>query len=165
MLINQIETICSYLWVTMAYSDSTALETAVYLSSATLEMTPPHLYSILAKARDNNRANGVTGVLLYAEGSFLQVLEGSGAALDATLGRISKDSRHGGMMVIYRDIIAERAFAGWTLGFRCGEADESVADVFALSREKIDDYGDRAGEEIHCLLMQFYASAYPHLVS
>ena len=142
----------------------TNLETAVYLSTAVHEMTPVALHGLLAKARENNRANGVTGALLYAEGGFIQVLEGPSDRLTETLARIERDCRHKSMLVLYRGAIEERGFPDWSMGYRNAEADAS--SIFALTNQTVSDLDNgRIGREVLILLKQFYASAYPHTVA
>jgi len=145
----------------MAYSDGTALETAVYVSKAATQMSTPSLFGLLAKARANNRANGVTGVLLYSEGVFLQVLEGAAGALDATLARIEKDERHQSMQIVYRDMLKTRVFDGWTLGF--GVADDTAVSLMRQIQAELDKPEGEAGRAVHQLLCEFYASAYPRV--
>ena len=47
-----------------------------YLSTATDPMPSQDLLSLLKECRENNAGCGVTGMLLYCNGTFLQVLEG-----------------------------------------------------------------------------------------
>ena len=89
----------------------------VYASAEAQPFSPNALAELLAKARENNRTLGVSGVLLHHKGSFLQVLEGPGLVVDALFHKIGKDPRHTRMMVIKRRSISERAFGEWSMGF------------------------------------------------
>jgi len=147
----------------MAYSDSSIdLETVVYVSAASQEMNPVGLYGLLTKARESNHNNQITGVLLYAEGTFVQVLEGPHDKVNAVLKRIEKDSRHQNMLFLYRAPIATRGFPEWRMGFQ--KADSSFDGVFSLTREAIDSGSSEAGEEIFTLLRGFYATTCPHAI-
>lgn len=53
----------------------------VYMSAALWRPTRSDLVTLLAKARQNNSQLGVTGMLLYHDGSFMQVLEGEEPAV------------------------------------------------------------------------------------
>lgn len=66
----------------------------IYISAATGALSDQELDSILASSVRHNAENGVTGLLIYAEGNFMQVLEGDPRALDETYTRIARDSRH-----------------------------------------------------------------------
>ena len=147
----------------MAYSDSSIdLETVVYVSAASREMSPVGLYGLLTRARESNHNNQITGVLLYAEGTFVQVLEGPRDKLDVVLGKIEQDDRHRDMLVLYRAPIETRGFPDWRMGFQ--KADVSLDGVFSLTRSAIERRSSEAGEEVFALLQGFYATTYPHAV-
>lgn len=97
------------------------LERAVYRSRATLlpdaEVIGGAIDDIVEAARANNARDGVTGALVYSDGVFMQALEGSPAALDATLARIGKDRRHTDLHVLRRDTISGRMFPDSPLAF------------------------------------------------
>ncbi len=89
----------------------------VYISAARNPFTPPALRELLAGARVNNRRLGVTGLLLHADGSFLQVLEGAPDVVDALYTKIAEDPRHHRILRVFRSERRERSFAAWTMGF------------------------------------------------
>lgn len=90
----------------------------IYVSTACQELETPELDHILDASVRHNAPQQITGMLLYAGGSFMQVLEGEEAAVDETLGRIVKDSRHTDLTIIERMPIASRSFSEWSMGFR-----------------------------------------------
>jgi hypothetical protein len=90
----------------------------VYLSSATSLLSKPQLLELLAKSRDNNVRAGITGLLLYKEGNFMQVLEGEEREVLATHSRIECDSRHKGLITLLSESIPERRFPGWSMSLR-----------------------------------------------
>ncbi|MGI4955258.1 MAG: BLUF domain-containing protein [Janthinobacterium lividum] len=67
--------------------------------------------SILAASRMNNRASGVTGALVCGSAYFFQVLEGSPAAIDATMLRIRRDHRHSSIVTLQRTSVQQRQFS------------------------------------------------------
>lgn len=89
----------------------------LYISSATHEMTDAELIDLLRKSRENNTRDGITGVLLYKGGNFIQYLEGPGSAVLSLHQRIAHDPRHKGMMTLLSGDLAERHFANWSMGF------------------------------------------------
>ena len=99
----------------------------VYASSATTPFTDRELQSLLDDSRESNRAHQVTGMLLYCGGNFIQALEGTQAALDAVLQRIRASRRHGGLITLYHEPIAQREFGDWNMAFRQIERDEFQA--------------------------------------
>jgi hypothetical protein len=76
------------------------------------------LSALLMDARQRNRENGISGALLYADGNFMQVLEGPPESVQSTFGRICASSRHRGIIELYREGLPEREFADWHMGFR-----------------------------------------------
>lgn len=89
----------------------------VYLSAASQPLTGVELGRILETSRRNNRAADVTGLLLHAEGSFLQVLEGPPDAVASTFARIGRDPRHHKLVQIFHGPIVGRSFAAWQMGY------------------------------------------------
>lgn len=69
------------------------LVAAVYVSSAVAPFTPQELLELLRRARQDNEAAGITGMLLYRSGNFIQTIEGPAAAVDTLLKRIACDPR------------------------------------------------------------------------
>ncbi|MCK6392788.1 BLUF domain-containing protein [Zoogloea sp.] len=90
----------------------------IYVSSACKELSDDELDRILESSIRHNAQQGITGVLLYLNGNFMQVIEGEEAAIDETYSRIRDDERHKGLFVLARDVIPERDFPGWSMGFR-----------------------------------------------
>lgn len=90
----------------------------VYVSSATHLMSEDDILQILRASRRNNASAGITGLLLYKDGNFLQVLEGEEDKVVALYEKISRDPRHKDVQVISREVIGERIFDEWTMGFQ-----------------------------------------------
>lgn len=76
------------------------------------------LTDILQTAQHINRLRGITGMLLHANGSILQVLEGEEAEVDITFAAITQDGRHRDVFLLSRQGIAARQFGAWTMGLR-----------------------------------------------
>jgi hypothetical protein len=111
----------------------------IYVSSAVRLLSEEELLELLAQAREANRQRNVTGMLLYGEGNFLQVLEGEAADVDAVYAAIQQDPRHHHLLLIEREPIAARNFADWSMGFHRMSADELHAPGYAkLWEEELD---------------------------
>ena len=89
-----------------------------YVSTASKLFDPAELCEMLKEANERNKKTGITGMLLYKDGQFMQVLEGDAEAVTATFSRISKDSRHHGIMVLVKGAVQERRFPNWSMAFR-----------------------------------------------
>jgi len=89
----------------------------IYASAGVRKLRPEELTEILAQARSRNSDAGISGLLVYHDGSFLQLLEGPEAAVDALVARIKKDPRHHKFKLLLRDTVAEKEFDDWSMGF------------------------------------------------
>ena len=72
--------------------------------------------SILAQSRTHNPASGITGILCYGGGIFLQALEGGRMQVSELYSHIQKDVRHKDVVLLHYEEIMERRFGGWTMG-------------------------------------------------
>jgi hypothetical protein len=85
-------------------------------ASRALDTSPDAIESILHQSRDHNPSTGVTGVLCYGGGIFLQALEGGRMAISELYGHIQRDPRHKDVVLLQYEEISERRFSGWTMG-------------------------------------------------
>ncbi len=88
----------------------------MYASRAVPAVDHEELLAILKKSKANNPNAGITGVLCFSEGIFIQVLEGGRNAVNILYNRISADSRHSDVLLLTYEEIEERRFAGWSMG-------------------------------------------------
>ncbi len=93
------------------------LVSLIYVSYATRKMSAKDLLKILEVARERNAKEGITGMLLYRDRYFIQVLEGEEENVDKVFSSISKDTRHGNLMLVQKSWIKERTFSEWFMGF------------------------------------------------
>lgn len=105
----------------------------VYTSSAIRRMEAEDLSQILREARERNERLDVTGMLLYNDGNFLQVLEADDEETVRNLyERIKGDERHHMVITLMDQPADERDFSDWTMGFRdlAGLAEEDLPEGF-----------------------------------
>ena len=89
----------------------------IYASASDIAFSDAELAELLKIARIRNAGLGVTGMLLYVEGSFFQVIEGRAEIVDGLFARIEMDNRHKKVTLIIREPIPARDFADWTMGY------------------------------------------------
>ena len=89
----------------------------IYKSRAKPWIKASDLASLLRVSRVNNAKSGLTGLLVYSRGHFLQVLEGRQGAVDATFERIVADPRHSACEIVCEERIFEPDFGDWLMGF------------------------------------------------
>jgi hypothetical protein len=90
----------------------------IYVSSETAPFTDARLDELLRKSRHANLAAKITGLLLYKDGHFLQILEGPKPAVLALLARIKDDPRHRALSVLLEADTPNREFKEWSMGFK-----------------------------------------------
>lgn len=88
----------------------------LYASRAASPMSEAELTAILKSSRAHNPAEGLTGLLCYSDGIFMQVLEGGRDAVNARYKSIVGDARHRDVILLSYEEVAERHFAGWSMG-------------------------------------------------
>ena len=89
----------------------------VYSSSARAGLTARDLEQILLSARTRNTTHKVTGMLLYRDGVFLQLLEGRRDNVHDIYNLIGRDRRHHHLINLLEETITERDFPSWTMGY------------------------------------------------
>ena len=90
----------------------------VYLSSSVGLFQQEDLLAVLHQRREHNSESGITGVLLYVNGSIIQVLEGKKEVIESLYQRVEQDRRHTGVTKIVNCAITQRLFANWTMGYQ-----------------------------------------------
>ena len=88
----------------------------LYVSRAVSPDSPEIIESILADSRAHNLGQGITGILCYGGGIFLQAIEGGRAQVNALYSHIVGDKRHKDVVLLHYEEISERHFGGWTMG-------------------------------------------------
>ena len=81
-------------------------------------MSQPELERVLAQSRAWNSTHGLTGILLYGNGSIMQVLEGPHDEVQYIFARISRDTRHAHVVKLADGPIEHRHFQQWSMGFK-----------------------------------------------
>lgn len=102
----------------MSITSGDELVSVVYVSKATSDVGDDTLRDILTESRENNAESGVTGVLLYRDGQFVQVLEGPRDSVQSLVATITADPRHDDIRIVLDEPIDERQFGDWTMEFR-----------------------------------------------
>ena len=100
------------------------MKNIVYVSSAYKLLNDDQLLNILTAARKNNTERDVTGILLYSEGTFMQVLEGHADDVSYIFSKIAGDARHKNIITLVDDHIDNKTFADWSMGFSTLRADK-----------------------------------------
>lgn len=120
------------------YHVAVELKILTYTSWARAGIRPDDVDAILASARINNPLDGITGVLIFNGTAFMQILEGSEAAIEGLRSRLESDPRHSNMSVRDTRVIEARTFPYWSMAYlrlESGEFHGKEEVVAALGRD------------------------------
>ncbi len=128
----------------------------VYLSTATGHQDAATIAAILAVSHERNLRDKVTGLLVAGGHRYLQVIEGPGSVVDATMKRIRRDHRHLGVTLLIKRRIEERSFRGWPMAC-CDHLDLGDFATLAqlIDRVRTQVSGRKLREQIDCLARSF----------
>lgn len=123
----------------------------VYLSHATPSFNEKvDLPEILEKSRKNNTGVNVSGLLLYTNGLFIQLLEGEEKDVNKTYTKIVKDHRHSDAVIIAKKTEEERSFENWSMGY-IAPTESEINEMESFVKET--DFEEFLGESEHPLLI------------
>jgi ribosomal protein S4E len=103
-------------------------------------MTKDDLQTILMESMRHNSDNNITGILLYDQGSFCQVLEGSKKEVLSIFKKIKKDKRHFNVVTISEKEIEYREFSAWSMRF---------VNLDLYDRQMINGYQNISGNNMN----------------
>ena len=104
-------------------------------ASRAVDPSPDVIEDILAQSRQFNPSCGITGILCYGGGIFLQALEGGRGAVNELYAGIVADARHKDVVLLHYEEITERRFGSWTMG---------QANLSRLNASVLLKYSERA---------------------
>jgi hypothetical protein len=87
----------------------------LYCSRA-VDASEQAIEAILREGREHNQACGITGILCYGDGIFLQCIEGGRMQVSELFATIQRDRRHKDVALLHYEEILERRFGGWSMG-------------------------------------------------
>ena len=127
-------------------------------ASRAVDTQPDAIDGILAKSRQFNPSSGITGILCYGGGIFLQAIEGGRNAVSELYGHIQKDARHKDVVLLHYEEISERRFSGWTMGQVNMEKINSSILLKYAEKPELDPYST-SGVVSMALLEELMATA------
>lgn len=131
----------------------------VYISEAAEDISYTDIRDILDVSRRNNIQEAVTGLLIFREGHFLQLLEGDEKSVRNVLGKILLDDRNYSLRVLIEAEGEKRLFANWAMAFYDGDiSPNSTEDLISLFDACLDGNHNHRSL-IMPMLRQFQASA------
>ncbi|WP_280153096.1 BLUF domain-containing protein [Piscinibacter sp. XHJ-5] len=128
----------------------------IYASRAAQAVNHDTLVAVMKAARAHNASAGITGVLIFTDGVFLQLLEGGRNAVSALYNKITRDARHHDVVLLSYDEVPERRFSGWAMG---------QANLSRLNPGILLKYSERAVLDPYALSAQATLALFEELVS
>jgi len=98
-------------------SQETGVYHLLYCSQAVRLLSEEQLADLFEASLTWNAQCGITGLLCYGNGHFVQVLEGEAAAVEELFARIQRDRRHHHVHVLSRGGGPARRFDDWRMAF------------------------------------------------
>lgn len=89
--------------------------TRLIYSSVHPQISAETIDTVLQKSRANNARDGITGALVMTPTRFLQILEGSRAAVGQCFMRIMQDTRHRDIEIVACQEVDSRLFLEWSM--------------------------------------------------
>ena len=131
----------------------------VYISAASKSFENTDIQDILNTARALNARDSITGMLMFYQHQFLQVLEGEKDVVHACFNRIRKDLRHSGVIVLYEESGQNRMFDQWNMGLVDFDSCEKklqnqLFDLFEINSHP--DFQDLRNNKIISIFVKTY---------
>lgn len=110
-----------------------------YLSRAVQAFSADELLALLSVCHRNNTARGLTGMLLFGNGTFLQCIEGEASSVEQLMTTLAADPRHTDIRIVRREPIKARLYTDWSMGFE-RITDKTLAAVPGLRGMGLRDF-------------------------
>lgn len=127
-------------------------------ASRAVDSSAGAIEAILTQSRQYNPTCGITGILCYGGGIFLQAIEGGRMAVSELYGHIQKDPRHKDVALLHYEEISERRFGGWTMG-QVNLSKLNTSIVLKYSEQPVLDPYSVSGKVSLALLEELMATA------
>jgi len=98
-----------------------------YVSTAERSLSETEIRQILNDSEINNNKQNITGLLLYSEGNFFQIIEGDQKQIVQLYETIEDDSRHFNVIKLFGKEINKESFDGYKSDFISEDARYSSA--------------------------------------
>ena len=97
---------------------SAGLFSLLCMSTAQILFTPARMEELLTQSRRNTARDEVTGLLIFRDGTFMQLLEGTREVIETRFRKIKADERHYAVVTLFEGPITERYFPTWSMDYR-----------------------------------------------
>ena len=130
------------------------MHTITYVSTASPELSEDDIKKLLETSKRANIENSISGIFIYADGNFFQIIEGEAQKIKALYQTIEQDSRHFNLIKLLDKKIEAFSFASYTSSFTIISDTSNIKELYKfLNREK--QYNPKGFENITYLTQKF----------
>ena len=118
----------------------------IYMSTSAKMFDTNDLTEILLNNRKNYTRKGITGMMLYSNGTILQALEGEAEDLEEVFAHLQCDDQHKGIIKLKSGKANTRAFTDWTMGVKASYNDtitKICGFINPLKYDFLDSYNEK----------------------
>ncbi len=136
-LLGVISNVTKFLkWFKWIMNKNTQLVSLSYISNTVVEISFLGNLRLLAHSFLNNQKDNITGLLIYKNKQFAQVIEGEEDAIERVWSKIQRDTRHKDIQLLSKEPIVNRSFTKWSMLF---PESEKVVEYFPDMVEAVND--------------------------
>ena len=110
----------------------------IYASTGRDLFTEKKLNTLLEESRSANLKIGITGLLAYKDGNFMQSLEGPKQKITELMLKIGQDTRHFGIIIMLKGFVERREFSNWSMAYLnlSGDPSEGFSDFLTSDKSE-----------------------------
>lgn len=135
----------------------------VYVSEANPDLANEEIIEILKASQEKNHAQKISGLLLYQDHHFMQLIEGEESAVLTLFDRIAEDKRHRNVVVVGRFAAESPSMPTWAMAYFSPENPEGNGKKhhFVMSREDLLELCESFPIDIGALFWEAINGIYP----
>ena len=108
-------------WTLLQFFLMSHLLRLLYVSRTTEAFEPSSINDLLEKAQMHNALVEISGVLCSGRGYFIQAMEGAESTVLTLYAKVLRDERHKEASLLSIELVADRAFPGWSMAHIDGD--------------------------------------------
>jgi hypothetical protein len=101
-----------------------------YVSTGCDGLRYEHIKEILESSNKNNETDEISGILIYCNKHFFQIIEGEKEKVEELFQKIAVDPRHDNVIKLQSGFIEQRHFETWNMGFKSYNKELKPLDDF-----------------------------------
>jgi len=124
--------------------------TISYVSNAPVELASGDIEALMIDVKEFNDTNNISGILIYSDFSFFQVIEGEFSIVKSLFDRIKQDYRHYNVLKILEVTSIKRRFHRYNTKFITHHKNKASTELLKLIQHNNDNMID---QKLHSLVI------------